>query len=40
MSRAAEIRLTEEEQAILRGWTRKSSGEQRLIERAYHSDVA
>jgi transposase len=33
-SAAAEIRLTEQEEAVLRSWTRKSSGEQRLAERA------
>src|SRR5258708_21254925 len=30
----AEIRLTPEEEATLRSWTRKSSGEQRLVGRA------
>jgi len=30
----AEIRLTEQEEAVLRGWTRKGSGEQRLADRA------
>jgi len=33
-SLAAEIRLTEQEEAVLRSWTRKSSGEQRLVDRA------
>lgn len=33
-SAPAEIHLTEQEEAVLRGWTRKSSGEQRLVERA------
>jgi transposase len=33
-SSPAEIRLTEQEEIVLRGWTRKSSGEQRLAERA------
>jgi len=33
-SATAEIKLTEQEEAVLRGWTRKSSGEQRLVERA------
>src|SRR5579863_8205927 len=30
----ARIQLTEEEESVLRGWTRKGSGEQRLAERA------
>ena len=30
----ARIQLTEEEESILRGWTRKGSGEQRLADRA------
>src|SRR5580704_4786872 len=30
----ARIQLTEEEESILRGWTRKRSGEQRLADRA------
>jgi transposase-like protein len=31
---AAQIRLTEQEGAILREWTRKGTAEQRLVERA------
>src|SRR5579862_7457601 len=35
MSRSpAQVRLTPEEEATLRGWTRKGSTEQRLVERA------
>jgi transposase len=33
-SKTAEIRLTEQEQAVLRKWSRKGSGEQRLADRA------
>ncbi len=31
---AAQIRLTEQEQAALREWTRKGTAEQRLVDRA------
>ena len=35
MSRSpAQVRLTAEEEATLRGWTRKGTSEQRLVERA------
>ena len=35
MSRSpAQVRLTAEEEAMLRGWTRKGTSEQRLVERA------
>ena len=30
----ARIQLSEEEESVLRGWTRKGSGEQRLADRA------
>lgn len=33
-SLTAGIRLTEQEEAVLRSWTRKSSSEQRLVDRA------
>jgi transposase len=33
-STTAEIRLTQQEKEVLRGWTRKGSGEQRLADRA------
>jgi transposase len=33
-SRTAEIRLTEQEETVLRSWTRKGTGEQRLTDRA------
>ena len=33
-SKTAEIRLTEQEEQVLRAWTRKGSGEQRLADRA------
>jgi transposase len=33
-SSTAEVRLTEQEEAVLRSWTRKSSSEQRLVDRA------
>src|SRR5580658_879873 len=33
-STTAEIRLTEQEETVLRSWTRKGTGEQRLTDRA------